>query len=58
MTGFIEDLDKMSQDSLIQLFFDWFDYYGQFPSEDALKKVWAIRERIKIYTSTGVKDLK
>lgn len=55
---FEDNLDSLSQQSLIELFFDWFDWYGQNPNEENLKKIWALRKRIKIYTTTGVKDLK
>ena len=57
------NLEGMSQESLIQLFFDWFDAWTAPVSplqwdKDAAAKVHAIRMRIDIHTSTGTDSTK
>ena len=47
--------DQTSQNDLINLFFDWYDYNQQFPDKKSSKNLKQIRSLIQIYTTTGIK---
>lgn len=55
---FNNNLNGLSQQSLIELFFDWYDYYNEQPTESTLLKLRALRLRIRILSTTGIKESK
>jgi hypothetical protein len=48
--------DQTSQNDLINLFFDWYDYNRQFPDKKSSENLKQIRSLIQIYTTTGIKN--
>jgi hypothetical protein len=50
------ELNGSSQNDLINLFFDWYDYNQQFPDKKSSENLKQIRSLIQIYTTTGVKN--
>ena len=55
---FVLNLDNLVQQDLIALFFDWYDWYNENPQEYILFRLRALRNRINICSTTGVKDSK
>jgi hypothetical protein len=56
LSEFIKDIEKLDQNSLVTLFFDWFDWYNEYPQESTLKRLYELRKRINVHTTTGVKE--
>ena len=48
--------DQTSQNDLINLFFDWYDYNRQFPDKKSSENLKQIRSLIQIYTTAGIKN--
>mgnify|MGYP003649569559 FL=1 len=50
------ELNGSSQNDLINLFFDWYDYNQQFPDKKSSENLKQIRSLIQINTTTGIKN--
>tara|TARA_R110000751_G_scaffold87796_1_gene173887 strand:+ start:348 stop:527 length:180 start_codon:yes stop_codon:yes gene_type:complete len=50
------ELNGLSQNDLINLFFDWYDYNQQFPDKKSSENLKQIRSLIQINTTTGIKN--
>jgi hypothetical protein len=50
------ELNGLSQNDLINLFFDWYDYNRQFPDKKSSENLKQIRSLIQINTTTGIKN--
>tara|TARA_R110002096_G_scaffold35319_1_gene99910 strand:+ start:620 stop:799 length:180 start_codon:yes stop_codon:yes gene_type:complete len=50
------ELNGSSQNDLVNLFFDWYDYNQQFPDKKSSENLKQIRSLIQINTTTGIKN--
>ena len=53
---FAKNLEGLGQQSLIELFFDWWDNDQHDSTEVHKLKLYEIRKRINIQTTTGIKE--